>query len=350
MWHVLHIGTMTELLLRRLSKKTDAYSLDLSRISVISKAAAFHDIGKIAIPEEILNKPGRLTPEEFERIKTHSAIGADMLSNLPLHKEEPLVKVAYEICRWHHERYDGNGYPDGLKGEEIPISAQVVSLADAYDALISERVYKPAYSHAKAVEMILNGECGCFNPLLLECLADIKDRIEEELTVNSPGRSTEKEMRKIVERMLSSKELSTSSRALSLLEEEQEKFRFFAATTDEIQFEYTANPPMLTLSDRGAQRLGLPRMIMNPAKNPELWSVISREDVCSIDRALRAAEPDEPASEYSADLKIDGTVYRCKIVFRSLWTSDAPKQYRGFLGKILDIRQEEQPPFSGSRH
>lgn len=348
--HVLHIGTMTELLLRRLSKKTDAYSLDLSRISVISKAAAFHDIGKIAIPEEILNKPGRLTPEEFERIKTHSAIGADMLSNLPLHKEEPLVKVAYEICRWHHERYDGNGYPDGLKGEEIPISAQVVSLADAYDALISERVYKPAYSHAKAVEMILNGECCCFNPLLLECLADIKDRIEEELTVNSPGRSTEKEMRKIVERMLSSKELSTSSRALSLLEEEQEKFRFFAATTDEIQFEYTANPPMLTLSDRGGQRLGLPRMIMNPAKNPELWSVISREDVCSIDRALRAAEPDEPASEYSADLKIDGTVYRCKIVFRSLWTSDAPKQYRGFLGKIPDIRQEEQPPFSGSRH
>lgn len=222
--HVLHIGTMTEMLLKRLREKTEKYNLDPATISMISKAAAFHDIGKISISEEILNKPGKLTKEEFEIMKTHSAVGAEMLANLPLHKEEPLVKVAYEICRWHHERYDGNGYPDGLKGEEIPISAQVVSLADAYDALISERVYKKAFSHEQAIHMILHGECGAFNPLLLECLKDIAGHIEEELTINSLNRVSEKEMHNIVERLLSHKDLASSNRTLSMLEEERIKF------------------------------------------------------------------------------------------------------------------------------
>lgn len=224
--HVLHIGTMTELLLKRLREKTDAYDLDTAKISMISKAAAFHDIGKISISENILNKPGRLTEEEFEIMKTHSAVGADMLENLPLHKDEPLVKVAYEICRWHHERYDGRGYPDGLKGEEIPISAQAVSLADAYDALISERVYKKAFSHEKALSMILNGECGSFHPLLLECLSDIADHIQEKLSINSLNRGSEKEIHNIVERLLSHKELASSNRTLSMLEEERIKFQF----------------------------------------------------------------------------------------------------------------------------
>ncbi len=203
--HVLHIGTMTELLLNRLREKTNVYHLDTAQISMISKAAAFHDIGKISISEEILNKPGRLTKEEFEIMKTNSVIGADMLKNIPLHTDEPLVKVAYEICRWHHERYDGSGYPDGLKGEAIPISAQAVSIADAYDALISERVYKKAYSHEKAMRMILDGECGAFHPLLLECLTDIADQIQEELKINSLGRIGEKEFDNIVEQLLSQK-------------------------------------------------------------------------------------------------------------------------------------------------
>ena len=153
---------------------------------MITTASALHDIGKISIPDEILNKPGRLTAEEFAVIKGHSMAGANMLSELPLdQKEEPLVKTAYEICRWHHERYDGGGYPDGLKGEEIPVSAQVVALADVYDALTSERCYKDAYSHEKAIEMILNGECGAFNPLLLECLTDIKDQLRKEMQLRS---------------------------------------------------------------------------------------------------------------------------------------------------------------------
>ena len=122
-------------------------------------------------------------PQETEIMKEHTVIGASILENMELFKEEELVKTAYQICRWHHERYDGKGYPDGLKGEEIPISAQVVSLADVYDALVSDRVYKKAYSHEKAMEMILNGECGMFNPLLLECLVEIQDKVRKELDI-----------------------------------------------------------------------------------------------------------------------------------------------------------------------
>lgn len=177
--HVVHIRTITELLLRRLRKKTDRYPLTETDISLISMASALHDIGKLNIPEQILNKPGRLTKEEFEIIKTHSAVGEHMLRQVPFSQNEPLVKVAREICRWHHERWDGRGYPDGLKGDEIPISAQVVSLADVYDALTSERCYKSAFDHETALNMIVNGECGAFNPLLLECLMDGADQIKQ---------------------------------------------------------------------------------------------------------------------------------------------------------------------------
>lgn len=177
--HVVHIRTIMELLLRRLCKKTDRYPLTEADISIISTASALHDIGKINIPEQILNKPGRLTKEEFEIIKTHSAVGEHMLRQIPFNQNEPLVKVAREICRWHHERWDGRGYPDGLKGDEIPISAQVVSLADVYDALTSERCYKAAFDHDTALNMIVNGECGAFNPLLLECLMDEADQIKQ---------------------------------------------------------------------------------------------------------------------------------------------------------------------------
>ena len=179
--HVLHINALTSLLLENLVVKTDKYQLTPADCYLISTASAFHDIGKIGIDEKILNKPGRLTPEEFEVIKTHTVIGASMLSRLDRYKNERMIKIAYEICRWHHERYDGKGYPDGLKGEEIPIAAQVVSLADVYDALVSKRAYKEAYTHEKALEMILNGECGTFNPLLLDNLVEIKDKIRKEI-------------------------------------------------------------------------------------------------------------------------------------------------------------------------
>mgnify|MGYP000694877722 FL=1 len=179
--HVLHINIITGMLLERLMQKTDQYHLQWSDQFLITTASALHDIGKIGIDEKILNKPGKLTKEEFEIMKTHTLIGASMLKSIEMYQNEKLLQVAYQICRWHHERYDGKGYPDGLKGEEIPISAQVVAIADVYDALVGKRVYKKAFSHEKAMEMILAGECGTFNPLLLECLQDIQGRIQEEM-------------------------------------------------------------------------------------------------------------------------------------------------------------------------
>lgn len=179
--HVMHINRLTELLLEQMLKHGDQYSMTWSEQQRIVTASALHDIGKISIDEKILNKPGRLTKEEFEIMKTHTVIGASMLENMEVYQDDPLVQTARDICRWHHERYDGHGYPDGLKGDEIPISAQVVALADVYDALVSERVYKKAYSHEKAVEMILNGECGTFNPLLLQYLTEIQDKIKQEM-------------------------------------------------------------------------------------------------------------------------------------------------------------------------
>ena len=196
--HVLHVHAITELILQALMKKTDKYDLSPNDVTLICNASALHDVGKITIPSEILNKPGRLTPEEFEIMKSHTVEGAKILDDIPARGNEPLIKVAYQICRWHHERYDGRGYPDGLIGEQIPIAAQVVALADVYDALTSKRVYKPPFTPEKAVEMITNNECGVFNPLLMECLKDVAETLKKELTLLSLGNSAEKEIQKTV--------------------------------------------------------------------------------------------------------------------------------------------------------
>ena len=180
--HVTHIEKLTELLLGCLVHRSDQFPLDNEQRSTIAMASALHDIGKMSIDDAILNKPGRLTAEEFEIMKTHTTLGADMLLELGRqHTGNPLLEYAYQIARWHHERWDGKGYPDGLKGDAIPIAAQVVSVADVYDALTSVRVYKDAIPHQEAIQMILDGKCGQFNPLLLDCLLEVQDRIAETL-------------------------------------------------------------------------------------------------------------------------------------------------------------------------
>ena len=184
--HVQHVRKLTEMMLEHLMRKTDRYHISSSERATIAAASTLHDLGKLSIPDSILNKPGRLTPEEFEIMKTHTTIGGDMLEGMVQYRDSALVRAARDICRWHHERYDGGGYPDGLKGEEIPISAQVVSLVDVYDALTSDRVYKEAFSHEKAMHMILNGDCGAFNPLLIDCLIDLQDRIVAEKDEEDP--------------------------------------------------------------------------------------------------------------------------------------------------------------------
>lgn len=171
--HFANISTLSALLLQALQKRKNHYGLTEHDCQLIATAAVFHDVGKIGIPESILLKPGKLTAKEFEVMKTHTLIGDNLIKSLEIYHDEPLLQMAAQICRWHHERYDGGGYPDGLKGEEIPICAQVVSITDVYDALTSARPYKPAFSSEKAIQMILNGEFGVFNPVLVDCLLEV---------------------------------------------------------------------------------------------------------------------------------------------------------------------------------
>ena len=175
--HVKRIRELTGLFLRRLMEiRPEKYQFSEDEIEMISLASIMHDVGKIAIPDHILNKPGKLTKEEFEVMKQHTLKGCDLLCQIPKYHQNPLYQYAYDICRHHHERWDGKGYPDALKGDETTIWSQVVALADVYDALTNERVYKPAYSAEKAASMIVGGECGCFYPELLECLTfNLKD-------------------------------------------------------------------------------------------------------------------------------------------------------------------------------
>lgn len=166
--HIRRVKQFTRIILNYLSKYHPEYELDKEKIDLIVNASALHDIGKISIPDSILLKPGRLTPSEFEEMKQHTTLGCKLLENFKQEDSE-FYHYCYDICRYHHERYDGNGYPDGLVGEDIPIWAQAVSIVDVYDALISERVYKSAYPTDEAIRMIHDGECGEFSPKIIEC-------------------------------------------------------------------------------------------------------------------------------------------------------------------------------------
>ena len=177
--HVQRISELTDLLLARLARRTDRYQLTQEARRTISTAAALHDIGKMEICDSLLNKAGSLTAEEMRIVQSHTLLGAKMLEGLEAYREEGFVRVAYQICRWHHERYDGSGYPDHKKGEEIPIAAQVVGLADVYERLVSKPVDGKARTHREAMQMILSGECGAFNPLLLSCLQEADAEIQD---------------------------------------------------------------------------------------------------------------------------------------------------------------------------
>lgn len=333
--HVLNVQLFTHILLKQLVQTTDKYNLTVMDISLISKASALHDIGKISVPDGILNKPGKLTNEEFAIMKTHSMAGAEMLDELLLYKDEPLVQVAYEICRWHHERYDGKGYPDGLVEDDIPISAQIVALADVYDALTSKRVYKDAYSHEKAMNMIMNGECGTFNPILIQCLTEAYESIKVELNANSSHHGDKKNMEGVMSDIMQNNELSASEEIISLLEHEKVKNQFYSSLAKNILFEYTVEPYMMTLSPLGVEKLGLEETIMNPLKNERILSIISEEDVKKLSDALRNTTPKKPVVQYDCNLKINNELHSVKIVSRSTWYMGAKTKYTGAIGEIF---------------
>ena len=339
--HVLHIQTITEMLLRQLvQKENNRYALSKEQIRMITTASALHDIGKISIPDEILNKPGRLTAEEFAVIKGHSMAGANMLSELPLdQKEEPLVKTAYEICRWHHERYDGGGYPDGLKGEEIPVSAQVVALADVYDALTSERCYKDAYSHEKAIEMILAGQCGAFNPLMLECLLDISSSLKKKMGYKSKERYEQTDLSDIASRFHDF-EMDSSEKIVQQLEFERMRYNFLAEGSRNIVFTYTISPPLLTFNQAGCKRSGITEPSFSPLQSGVLKDLVEEQSLKRLIRKITQATretPDVVSNLFLTDGK-NPCHYRCQC--RVIWTDGAEKGYTGIVGKLTDITDD----------
>lgn len=340
--HIHHIQVITKLLLHHLVKMTDAYPLSESDIAMYSTASALHDIGKISIDGDILNKPGRLTPEEFEIIKTHALIGAEMLEQLPFYTDNPLIHTAYEICRWHHERYDGRGYPDGLKGEEIPISAQVTALADVYDALTSVRCYKAAIPHEKAMEMILDGQCGAFNPLLLQCLKDVQYQVAD--AMRSDGAQEEPDRQAVLRTTEELLEQAPGEHILSqvkLLEQERLRQEFFTAGVQEIQFVYDAELKTATIL-RGAAQLGTGEVVVDRASQDQ--SFLGPENMELIREKVRAATPEQPEVNVRCLLcDHNGELHWRTIILRVMFTEQEGKPvYTSLLGRILPPKRDHR--------
>ena len=335
--HMTHVILVTGLLLQCLVGKTDRYHLEREDIGAIRMASGLHDIGKLQIPEEILTKPHSLTPEEYEIVKRHTQIGAKLITDLPIYQNERLVKYAIEICRWHHERWNGEGYPDGLKGDAIPIAAQVVSVADVYDALTSERCYKEAFSHEKSMRMIHSGECGSFNPLLLECLDEIAVRLQKELSVVPHLDQGHSEARRTVEELYASRSEDSTTRVAIQLEEERGKRQFFSELTDELWFEYTTNPDAIALSASASKRTGLSKVVVDPAGSADFLAVVGTKTLDEIRGWAETATIDETYFETEAEIRLDGAMHWCKLAIMVTWSSIEAGRYNSLLGVIRDI-------------
>lgn len=336
--HVRRVKIFTRILLERLCEISDKYNFTHKQIETISIASALHDIGKISIDEKILNKPGKLTDEEFEKIKLHPVIADKMLEDLSVYDaDSSLIKTAREICRWHHERYDGKGYPDGLKGDKIPISAQIVALADVYEALTSDRVYKKAITHSEAVKMIVDGKCGEFNPELIRCLIDTQYVLKHQIEMPEKEISEKDIMQSVVDEILRHEDLKASTRTFRLLEDERRKHEFFAVLTDEVQFEFVALPPSIKFTPFGAKKMCLSEYIDDPFNNAEILSLISEEDLSKIKSAVMQTTPEHADAKVECKLKVKNEERWYRIHIRSLWSGNDCDKLVGAIGKIIDI-------------
>ena len=341
--HIRNIRRITELLLHQLVQKTKAYHLSEEDIALIMTASSLHDIGKITIPEEILNKPGKLTKEEFEIMKTHSTAGAQILEQMKYGQDKPLYRYALEICRWHHERWDGHGYPDGLMGEEIPISAQIVAIADVYDALTSERCYKKAYDHTTAINMILNGECGAFNPLLLECLTETAPQIRIVTGVNGDAMQYRFELNRLSEEILAHADLPKNDRVQNLLATMQERIDFFASTSGGIQFEYDAVSRLADVTNWNE-----PPQYRHSVKNVTRvndFRYLSQHDFKRLRDAMDATTKENPEFALSILFPVGNEYHWCDLRVRTLWSDFRPDHYIAAVGQLLDPQMKEEKEF-----
>lgn len=336
--HVIHIHAMTEIILQDLIRCTDKYKLTSDEIRLIATASTLHDVGKIAIDDKILNKPEQLKPEESEIMKKHSVYGHELLSKMSQYDNTPLIKTAKEICRWHHERYDGKGYPDGLKGDEIPISAQVVALADTYDALTSKRDRKPPVTHQRAIEMIQRGECGAFNPILLKVLGRVSDKILGVLhAADSADEISHRDIRRVTQEAIAHKELNVSKRTLDLLERERAKYRFIASLSDGIIFEIFLNPATVSIFGDKAKLLGIDTDIADPLNDEKLLACLGKENLETLQNKILSATTDNATFSFEFEAKKNGKPCDCRVEIKAQLVFDAKKNAyvtNGAIGKL----------------
>ena len=333
--HILHIKTATEMMLRQLVKVTDAYPLTEADIALITTASSLHDIGKIRIPEEILNKPGRLTDEEFKIMKKHSELGAAIIKDMDFPQNHPLVHTAWEISRWHHERWDGKGYPDGLKGEEIPICAQVVSIVDVYDALTSERCYKKAFDHDTAIQMILDGQCGQFNPILLKCLKELSLQFSNMFDKEMDENSYYHEVQRLSNEILSDKSLPSQNYSQSVVKVMQEKIDFFKSNSGMNSIDYNAISGQLTILNKKQQILC---QRDNPKFNLFKEFGVNEEDVQCIRVLLHqtSVQNKEISATIKATVENNSQMYRMKL--HTLWSPLKEDGYIGIIGYFDTVK------------
>ena len=326
--HILHIKTATEMMLRQLVKVTDAYPLTEADIALITTASSLHDIGKIRIPEEILNKPGRLTDEEFKIMKKHSELGAAIIKDMDFPQDHRLVHTAWEICRWHHERWDGKGYPDGLKGEEIPISAQVVSIVDVYDALTSERCYKKAFDHDTAIQMILDGQCGQFNPILLMCLKELSLQLSKMIDKEMDDTSYYHEVQRLSNEILSDRSLPNHNYSQNVVRVMKEKLDFFKSNSGMNSIEYNTISGQLTILN-GKQQILCQRN--NPNFNLFKEFGVNEEDVHHIQALLHQTSVQNKEISVQIKATVENVRQMYKLKLHTLWS---PLKKDGYIGVV----------------
>ena len=335
--HVLHVYSITEILLQNLKKMTDSYPLTPQGISLIATASSLHDIGKIAVDVNILNKRDKLTPEERAMLKKHVEYGEQMLKDIRFHQNEPLLRVAREICRSHHERYDGSGYPDGLKGDEIPISAQVVGLADVYDKLTSSSPNREEVPHAQAIEMILSGKCGAFNPVLLKVLQFSADRIRAAVRESSLSVNSRKDVERVTREAISRSGIRVAQRALDLLDREREKFRFVSSDSREILFEVYRGPAMIFFFDDGGEKLGVGATVTDPLTDGKMIACFGEETLKKLFNLIDSATCEDPEVSLDCTIKIQGKPCRCRVAVMTQYSRsyDSDKyEFESAIGKI----------------
>lgn len=332
--HTRRVQTITKMLLDKLTQITDRYVFSNEDISTVAMASALHDVGKSFVPIEILNKPGKLTAKEWEIMKSHAVRGEEFLRDVGVDETEQFVVYAREIIRSHHERYDGSGYPDALKGDEIPISAQVVSIADVYDALTSDRCYKKAYSHKKAAEMIIGGECGAFNPILIECFKGIEDELTIALMkTDGVGDYGINDSLEISREAFFNESIRIDERSHRLAEYEEKKKEFFSSRCGGIQFEYDVERRKILYMryyNAAGERIHLP---------VEATRLLKDDDLKSLTEHVKLLTRENPTYKTSVLISVNGDMRWHELSVSGIF-GKTNENYKYIVGQFKDVQDE----------